>query len=472
MGAQNIIRTLIEAGLQKYEWDIGASNNLTLLPVLDNTHRFEIGNGTKDASLKIFLGGPNTYALFDRATSTFELSNVTFNMGGDINTNTVTCNTLVVSGTLWANTADVVCNGFTATTGVFTTLNATTLNVTTLTGTNVNSTNMTVSGTLTAGTLTATTLNATTLNATNVVVSGTLDLNALSCQSLSCIPSVDDTGVFVIGNATLGLDFVWTAGSAKTVRFNRGTQQVDFVGVPLTSDSAVTINAAVTSNNTVTSVDLNTTNNTTISNTLIAESMAIIPPSDNQTALTVGNGVVDGDVIVYLGSGTTYFKLDRSQQRLELRGVELNTDSNIVVNAAIITDQDLVVDVVNAAGMKLTGALTPTGDGRINSKYFTYAGNRTLNTHDYGAFIRMTAVATLTLPNPTGLDGVWFEITNYSAATITMQCVNATSNLMAAIGNNAANTVAIDTFGETVRITNLGDRWLVSPYEGTTMVVA
>jgi hypothetical protein len=424
MGAQNIIRVLTEAGLQGFPLDLGLNGVLKMIPVLNDTHRFQIGNGTLDMDARIYLGAANKYVHLDVNTSSMKFHNTNVTIGGgDVTVNSITANSATIT-TLNTTGSDITCNTLTVTS----------------TGT----------------------------------IGGTLSLNTFQTAALTVLPAVDDVGAFNIGNATKGMDFKWTIPGGKSVLFDRGAQQVTVVGVPIITDAAMTVNAAITSDNTVTTVDLTVSNNTAVSSKITAESLVIVPPADDTACLTVGNGTTDGDVKIFLGAAGTYFELNRGASQCRLRGVSLNTDSPIVVNAAIITDNTVTAGAVNTSQLNFDGPSIPAGNTWFANKYITLdAGNLTVTSAHYGGYIRVSGATdkTITLPTPVGKDGTWLDILHYSANNTTVQAVNSTSQLLAIVGNITVNTAKMNNWAEAVRITSVGDKWIVSPFDGTTLDV-
>lgn len=430
MGARNIIRVLAEAGLQAFPLDLGTNGVATFLPNLHNTHRFQIGNGTYDMDARIYLGAANKYVDFDVATSSLKFYNTNVTLGGgDLVLSSITANSIVLSGAL----------------------------------------NTTPNPDLTVNTLTVNNAAA---------VGTTTTLNTFSTKALSVIPTVDDTGVVNIGNPTQGLDLTWTIPGGKSIAFDRGDAKVYVTGVPIVSDAAVTINAAVTCNNTVTTLDLNTSNNTNVTTTLHATNLVIVPASDDPAggALTVGDGTTDGDVKFWLGTASKTFELNRGTGVCSLTGISLNTDSPVVINSTLTTNSTITAASITANILNFNQPAIPTGNTYFALKGADHsAGNLTVNASHYGGYIRISGATdkTVTLPNPAGLEDVWFDLVNYTANSTTIQAVNATSQMLAVVGNPTINTAILNNWAEMVRITNImGTKWLVSPYEGTTLTTA
>jgi hypothetical protein len=486
---------MIEAGLAGEPLDLGTDGTLKVVPILDNTHTVQIGDGTNDMSFKVFLGDTNTFFLLDRATAAMTLQNVALGLSSlsadTINTNTLTANTSITTNTLSANT--LVVNDALTTSSIVanSTLNAAAL---TMSG------NLTVNGTLSADVVNANTVNITgtwspsdvntgtvicnTLNTVNTTVSGAFAGNAITSGSmtaagLTVIPAVDDTGVVSFGNATKSADVKIFLGGANThVLFDRGAGQMTLTGVTLNTDSSITVGNTLTVNSTLNAtsiVGVNAsvtgliTGNSLTTGAVSADSITVIPAVDDTGSSVFGNATKSADVKVFLGGATTFALFDRGNSRLQLSSVALNTNTGITVtgNSTLTT---VTATTVNTGDLTVSNTITTNADFFVTSKPKTISGNTTLNSTHYGGLLLVEgANRTITLPTPVGNPGVWFDIVNLENTT-TLHAVNATAALMSIVGNSAINTVAMNSYGETVRITSTNTKWVVSPYEGTTLV--
>lgn len=83
MAARNILRLFTEAFTNGDQVDLASGQKLQFLPEVDNQGSIEIGDGTTDMDLKIFLGSTAGYALFDVSANTVEL-NTALNTNGTV----------------------------------------------------------------------------------------------------------------------------------------------------------------------------------------------------------------------------------------------------------------------------------------------------------------------------------------------------------------------------------------------------
>lgn len=72
MGARNIVRLLSHALVAGENFDLGSGDALSLIPEVADQGSIEIGNGTKDMDVKIFLGSTTEYVLADVGNSRLE----------------------------------------------------------------------------------------------------------------------------------------------------------------------------------------------------------------------------------------------------------------------------------------------------------------------------------------------------------------------------------------------------------------
>ena len=81
MGAGNIIR-LWTAGLKNApQLDLASGDTLVLKPNVDNQGSIEVGDGTTDMDVKVFLGASTDWALFDVSAGHIQFDNAEINMG-------------------------------------------------------------------------------------------------------------------------------------------------------------------------------------------------------------------------------------------------------------------------------------------------------------------------------------------------------------------------------------------------------
>ena len=82
MGARNVLR-LWQAALEaSEEITLDSGDSLNIVPAVDDQGALNIGSAALDMDLKIFLGGDESYALFDSGAKALTLSGVTLDMGG------------------------------------------------------------------------------------------------------------------------------------------------------------------------------------------------------------------------------------------------------------------------------------------------------------------------------------------------------------------------------------------------------
>jgi len=495
MGAKNLVRVLVEAGLAAEPLDFGLNGTAKIVPILDNTHTLQIGDGTNDMSVKVFLGGTNTYFLLDRSTAAMTLQNVSLALSSmsvntatintavvnsTLNTNTLTTNTLTINNTLTTNT--ITANS-SASLGALTVNTNFVVNAT-LSANTINATTVTISGTWSPSDVNTNTVTCNTLNTVNTTVTGafagnTITSGSMTAAGLTVIPAVDDTGVISFGNTTKSADFqIFLGGASNHVLFDRGAGQMTLTGVTLNANANVTIGGTLTVNNTFTANDFAGTNasltgvvtgDSLDTNTLSAASMTVIPAVDDTGSSIFGNATQSADVKVFLGGASTFALFDRGNSRLQLSGVDLNTNTGITVTGDS-TLTTVTATTVNSGDLTITNTVTTTDNFYTATKPKTLSSNTTLNSTHYGALLLCNGASrTITIPTPVGNPGVWFELTNLTNTT-TLHCVNATAALMSIVGNSSINTVALNTYGESVRITSTNSKWVVSPFEGTTIV--
>lgn len=81
MGAKNIVRLLNEGLKAGYQFDLGSSDTLKLLPQVDDTGALNIGDGTTDMDVKVFLGASTDFVLFDVGNGRVQVDSAELLMG-------------------------------------------------------------------------------------------------------------------------------------------------------------------------------------------------------------------------------------------------------------------------------------------------------------------------------------------------------------------------------------------------------
>jgi len=79
--SRNITRLMAEALTNGYPFDLASGEKLIFKPMVDNQGSIEIGDGTTDMDLKIFLGASTDFATFDNSAGHLVFDNAEINMG-------------------------------------------------------------------------------------------------------------------------------------------------------------------------------------------------------------------------------------------------------------------------------------------------------------------------------------------------------------------------------------------------------
>lgn len=81
MGHHNIQRLLERALVEGNKFHLASGEKLKFIPVVDDQGSIEIGNGTNDMDLKIFLGASTDFVRFDIGNGNVEFDNAELKMG-------------------------------------------------------------------------------------------------------------------------------------------------------------------------------------------------------------------------------------------------------------------------------------------------------------------------------------------------------------------------------------------------------
>jgi hypothetical protein len=394
---------------------------------------FQLGDETHSLGFKVFLGSTNTFAyLTPGPPAMLTLQNVTYVVdSGNI-------------GTILANTVNVVGNTTTPLMTVNDPLTLLALDVeaidtgaiTGVTSGDADSVDMS------AGTVITSVLNAvTTYNAVNTVytsistdtllVNSNTTTGAMNVSGLATLPSVpltgsaalqdldilfaaDDGTPVAFGNAARSTDLQVFVGGSNNILFDRGNNKLQGSGANIVTDSAVTVNAAagivsaVSNSAAYNGTTLNcsgsitTTGNTVLNTSASAESLTILPASDDGTLSVFGNATRGADVSIVLGSPNNVL-FDRGNGALTLSGVELNSNSTLDGTTLSVTG-DLVGPTMTTTDMNLTGVLDPIGNAYAGPKeYVNSTANALVSEADTGKLltnIGASGTIAYTLPRP------------------------------------------------------------------------
>ena len=78
MSSTNILRLLSDALKAGEPIDLGSSDALKVLPDVDNTGKLQIGDGSTDLDVQIFMGATSQYVLFDVSAGEFLVADIKF----------------------------------------------------------------------------------------------------------------------------------------------------------------------------------------------------------------------------------------------------------------------------------------------------------------------------------------------------------------------------------------------------------
>jgi len=426
-------------------------------------------------------------------TLTTDIANInTLNLTGSFTADTINTNTLNLANTFTAasiNTNALVVNGLARSTGMW---------VTNTGGTTVQFGDATNAATVTTflggGTVTAVfdsstnqlklngvglntnqnvTINA-ALSCDNTITSASVSCNAatvagaIAAETLSVIPSGDDTGSVAIGNTTRGMDVNITLGAAGHVNIDRGAAQMELRGVDINTNAAVVVNSTITTDSTLTCNTLST--NTLDVGALTLETLTVIPSADDTGAVTIGNATRGMDFQVFLGGASTYFLLDRGASQLTMRGVDINTNAGVVVNATVTTDNTVAANAF-VGNTEVSGLLSFASDGKWNRKQRAITANTVLNAQDFSRYLHPQGSGdwVITLPSVTSNSGEWMDIINWMTPN-TAYIKGASAGDLADAVNSAYTYCQLNSFGSVVRVFCTGTKWLVCPYADSTIV--
>ena len=178
------------------------------------------------------------------------------------------------------------------------------------------------------------------------------------------------------------------------------------------------------------------------------ETLKWLPQVDNSGTLQVGDGTTDIDVKVHTGSEDGYFLIDTSANT-----VQCNSDFKVNFSSG-----SLLVDA---------SANTVTINGRLQyykqrHRIIITAGTVVLNSTDFGKVIlSATNDKFLTLPDPVGNAGATFEIIQVITRNTVLQSVNATAGRFGWDGDNAVNSIRINSAGDWVKLVSNDLDWYV-----------
>lgn len=82
MSARNILRLWTEALVSSDRVDLGSSDTLSLLPAVDDQGALNVGNGTYDMDVKVFLGSTSEYVEFNVGDSRLNVAVPIVTSGG------------------------------------------------------------------------------------------------------------------------------------------------------------------------------------------------------------------------------------------------------------------------------------------------------------------------------------------------------------------------------------------------------
>lgn len=361
MASRNIHRLLTAALKAGEKFGLASGDVLKILPAVDDTGYLQIGDGTYDMDVKVYLGNTAAYVLLDVGNQSLTLSNVAFTVTGALNT-----------------TGDVIVTGALNATGAVkfsTTLNTVgavvfgnTLGVTLgITGNTlkINTTSNTVGAAVFGNTIDATlgvTCNELKVNTVSNTVGAALFGNTvgvtlgMTCNTLKVNTTSNTVGAAVFGNtidATLGV----TCNELKVNTVSNTVGAAVFGNTVNTTGALTCSNTIdVTLGATCNTLKVNTTSNTvgaalfgnTIDVTLGATANTL---KVNTTSNTVGAALFGNTIDVTLGATCNTLKV--------------NTTSN-TVGAAVFGN---TIDVTLNATVGATGLSRVTGFNALSNRF-------------------------------------------------------------------------------------------------------
>lgn len=188
MSGRNILRVLGTAWENGERFDLKSTDAMKLLPAANDVGSIQIGDGSTDMDLTVFMGGSANYAKFDVGTSTLDLVGVILNTNTAMNLSApvITSSTIDVTGAGNLTLADDV------------------------------------------------ELHFGDANDVQIAWNG----SALQIQ-----PVTDDVGVISFGVTGKTMDVFFVTDSGKFVQIDAGADLVKFSALPLTTDSTITTTA-------------------------------------------------------------------------------------------------------------------------------------------------------------------------------------------------------------------------------------
>jgi len=266
MGAGATLRVLIDGLLAGEPFDLGVSAGVfKITPDSASTNpKIYLGSDDITCAFRVYLGAANKYFDLSANPATMSVSNVAaafstlnlqnLNTVDTIVSNLATVATLSMTTDNSPATSITVGGAATATLNITGTLSTGVANATTFNSSGIGS----VVGNLNSATTANLTVAATT-NVSTTQTSFTGNSPDFTGISASIIPAIDDTGSFIIGNTTAGIDFsVILGGASNTFKIDRGTQSITVQGINVDTDSSLTVNSTIVTDDTASALVVNT----------------------------------------------------------------------------------------------------------------------------------------------------------------------------------------------------------------------
>lgn len=196
------------------------------------------------------------------------------------------------------------------------------------------------------------------------------------------------------------------------------------------------------------------------------DSLQILPAADDTGKIQVGDGSTDMDFEIYVGGTSNKVTFNVGDTRMQLTGVDINSDSAIVTSSNI-----------NCANLNVTGTVTPSGSGYIEQKVTALTANTTLNSTHYGGLLTNRGAGdaiVVTLPDPAaGNKGAWFDYIGVANQNVTFS--GSSADKIVALNNAEVNSVAFTTtnekIGASLKMVSDGTSWLVFPGDDVTLSI-
>lgn len=195
------------------------------------------------------------------------------------------------------------------------------------------------------------------------------------------------------------------------------------------------------------------------------EALNVVPAVDDQGSVIVGNATKAMDLKWYGTTATSIATFDAGSNQLSLAGVDISS------NAAINTSSTMA-----AAGMTLTGALTPSGSGYVARKALVTEATTalTVNATHFDSMILLanSSETTVTLPAPAA---------GNAGAKVTVLCgtnaahVISSANTIIGLGSIVADTATAaetDKTGQSITLESTGAKWAVTSATGAWTITA